>query len=191
MLPLLFFPIIPILGFLGPVKKKYSKVPGTSSGKGHCEDWGPISQWSRTQVVENGQVLRRNKRSLLKTQDTKNQTEEDESEQEDGATLDVHHSEPPSPSPKTETLRQSTRTRKPPERLIDQGWNIQLIKYERQLLKHGTVEVVTLVCYTWWKTHLINPGDSWYFVKNTECSERIYFIYTALIYVGYREKAKD
>lgn len=47
----------------------------------------------------NGQVLGRNRRSLLKTQDNENQTEEAESEQEGGATLDVHHSEPPSPSP--------------------------------------------------------------------------------------------
>uniref|UniRef100_A0A3B4WVJ3 Integrase catalytic domain-containing protein n=1 Tax=Seriola lalandi dorsalis TaxID=1841481 RepID=A0A3B4WVJ3_SERLL len=71
--------------------------------------------------TENGQVLRRNRRSLLKTQDTENLTEETESEQQDDAAQDVQHSEPPSPSPMTETLRGSTRPRKPPERLIEQG----------------------------------------------------------------------
>ena len=58
----------------------------------------------------------------MKTQDAKNQTGETESEQQDSATLEVHHSESPSPSsPMTETLRRSTRPRKPPERLIEQG----------------------------------------------------------------------
>ncbi len=71
--------------------------------------------------TENGQVLRRNGRSLLKTQDTENHAEETGSEQQDGVTPDVHHSEPPSPSPMTETLRRSTRPRKPPERLVEQG----------------------------------------------------------------------
>uniref|UniRef100_A0A3B4TFD4 Uncharacterized protein n=1 Tax=Seriola dumerili TaxID=41447 RepID=A0A3B4TFD4_SERDU len=69
--------------------------------------------------TENGQVLRRNRRSLLKTQDTENETEETESEQDDAA-QDVQHSEPPSPSPMTETPRRSTRPRKAPERLIEQ-----------------------------------------------------------------------
>uniref|UniRef100_A0A3B4UX38 Integrase catalytic domain-containing protein n=1 Tax=Seriola dumerili TaxID=41447 RepID=A0A3B4UX38_SERDU len=71
--------------------------------------------------TENGQVLRRNWRSLLKTEDTENHTEETESEQQDEAVQDVQHSELPSPSPMTETLRRSTRPRKPPERLIEQG----------------------------------------------------------------------
>ncbi|CAK6981306.1 uncharacterized protein K02A2.6-like [Scomber scombrus] len=70
--------------------------------------------------TENGQVLRRNRRSLLKTQDIENQAEETGSEQPEGAAPDVHHSEPPSPSPMTVTLRRSTRPRKPPERLIEQ-----------------------------------------------------------------------
>ena len=70
--------------------------------------------------MENGQMLRRNRRSLLKTQDIESQTEETGSELE-GVTPAMHHSEPPSPFPVTVALRRSTRRRKPPERLIEQG----------------------------------------------------------------------
>lgn len=72
--------------------------------------------------TENGQVLRRNRKSLLKTQDTENQTEKTESEQ-NGATLDVNHCELPSPSLKSELLSRSTRPRKCPKRLIEKGFN--------------------------------------------------------------------
>lgn len=71
--------------------------------------------------TENGQVLRKNWRSLLKAQGMERQAEETGSEQQEGGTPDVHHFEPPSPFPMTETLRRSTRPRKPPERLIEQG----------------------------------------------------------------------
>ncbi|XP_061129807.1 uncharacterized protein K02A2.6-like [Syngnathus typhle] len=70
--------------------------------------------------TENGQVLRRNRRSLLKTRDIDNQAEEVGAEQPEVATPDVHHSEPPSPPSMTVTLRRSTRPRKPPGRLIEQ-----------------------------------------------------------------------
>ncbi|XP_026050672.1 uncharacterized protein K02A2.6-like [Astatotilapia calliptera] len=69
--------------------------------------------------TENGQVLRRNRRSLLKTQDVKHQDTETGTEQR-GANPVEHHSEPPSPSPMSEILRRSTRPKKPTERLIEQ-----------------------------------------------------------------------
>lgn len=74
--------------------------------------------------TDNGQVLRRNRRSLLKTQDIETQAEEAGSEPDvhhtEDATPDVHHTEPPPPSPMTVTLRRSTRSRKPPTRLIEE-----------------------------------------------------------------------
>uniref|UniRef100_A0A3Q4ICF4 Uncharacterized protein n=1 Tax=Neolamprologus brichardi TaxID=32507 RepID=A0A3Q4ICF4_NEOBR len=72
-----------------------------------------------TVLTENGQVLRRNRRSLLKTQDVKHQDTETGTEQR-GANPVEHHSEPPSPSPMSEILRRSTRPKKPTERLIEQ-----------------------------------------------------------------------
>lgn len=67
--------------------------------------------------TENGQVLRRTRRSLLKTQDIEIQTEETGSEQKEEATMDVDYAEPPLPSPMTVTLRRSSTPRKPPKRL--------------------------------------------------------------------------
>ncbi|XP_030587995.1 uncharacterized protein K02A2.6-like [Archocentrus centrarchus] len=69
--------------------------------------------------TENGQVLRRNRRSLLKIQNGESQEKETGWEQENVAT-EVQHSESSSSLPVTVTLRRSTRPKKPPERLIEQ-----------------------------------------------------------------------
>lgn len=68
--------------------------------------------------MENGQVLGRNRKSLLKTlEDIEEQAQETESGERVDVTPDLHHAEPPSCSSRTETpaLRRSTRPRKPPE----------------------------------------------------------------------------
>ena len=61
--------------------------------------------------TKNGQVLRSNRRSLLKAQGIEHQAEETGSEQQEGGTPDVQHGEHPSPFPMTETLGRSTTVR--------------------------------------------------------------------------------
>lgn len=62
---------------------------------------GPRSYTVRT---EDGQVFRRNRKNLLKTQeDTDGHSQETESGKSVGVTLDLQHTEPPSPSPVIDT----------------------------------------------------------------------------------------
>ncbi|KAK7933488.1 hypothetical protein WMY93_004384 [Mugilogobius chulae] len=69
--------------------------------------------------TEDGQRIRRNRRSLLKTNvDIEKHTDEAESENQND-TSKTQPSEPLVSSPSTEPLRRSTRQRKPPERLIE------------------------------------------------------------------------
>uniref|UniRef100_A0AAQ5Y149 Integrase catalytic domain-containing protein n=1 Tax=Amphiprion ocellaris TaxID=80972 RepID=A0AAQ5Y149_AMPOC len=69
--------------------------------------------------TEDGRTFRRNRRSLLKTQEDtdKHSAEEEPEEQKD--TPVAHPTEPQATSRMTEPVRRSTRARKPPDRLIE------------------------------------------------------------------------
>uniref|UniRef100_A0A3P8TBT5 Integrase catalytic domain-containing protein n=1 Tax=Amphiprion percula TaxID=161767 RepID=A0A3P8TBT5_AMPPE len=77
--------------------------------------------WGRKATVlsEDGRTVRRNRRSLLKTQEDtdKHSAEEEPEEQKD--TPVAHPTEPQATSRMTEPVRRSTRARKPPDRLIE------------------------------------------------------------------------
>ncbi|XP_040915366.1 uncharacterized protein K02A2.6-like [Toxotes jaculatrix] len=106
---------------LEPIQEKdVVRIEGPHSWDRKATVLSEVGPRSFVVKTENGQVLRRNRRSLLKTQNIEYQDEETGSEQQECVTPEGHHSEPPSSSPIPETLRRSTRPRKPPERLIEQ-----------------------------------------------------------------------
>ena len=80
---------------------------------------------SYTVRTENGQVLRRNRRSLLKSQENIEEHSQDtESGQSASMTPDLQHTvSPTTPFPvlNAPVLRRSYRARKPPDKLIEQG----------------------------------------------------------------------
>uniref|UniRef100_A0A3B5RDT7 Integrase catalytic domain-containing protein n=1 Tax=Xiphophorus maculatus TaxID=8083 RepID=A0A3B5RDT7_XIPMA len=86
-----------------------------------------VSPRSYELQTDDGQVLRRNRKSLLKTQEQDSQKQgQDESDAGHQAreTTDPHgvgKDALPNNTSSTHVLRRSTRTRRPPERLIEQG----------------------------------------------------------------------
>uniref|UniRef100_A0A3Q3Q0K8 Integrase catalytic domain-containing protein n=1 Tax=Monopterus albus TaxID=43700 RepID=A0A3Q3Q0K8_MONAL len=72
---------------------------------------------------EDGQVLRRNRESLLKTPEKFEEPVQDIEPDKQSRSLNLPHDElvPEQPKADIPVLRRSTRPRKPPERLIEQG----------------------------------------------------------------------